>query len=187
MFALAQLSSRPRPVTSTLTRLLSVERMPFTVDAVYASPRARKLDWVALSWFEPDLDRLSRSIRRPDQQVPDPIGLRSAIESYGRPVAVVANGMCNWWPVDGRPERRADRQTRMGYVAEQLACLDGSAVKGYFHWSITDCYSFGSYSPRYGLYAVDRADDHVRVLEHDGFGDDAASCFRHLAERLRAP
>jgi len=67
-----------------------------------------------------------------------------------------------------------------------VAAIDeGIPVTGYFHWTLADCYEWGSYEPRFGLYGVDR-ERGVRWRDVDSMGGDAAGAFRRLAEGLRA-
>jgi beta-glucosidase/6-phospho-beta-glucosidase/beta-galactosidase len=67
-----------------------------------------------------------------------------------------------------------------------VAAVDaGVPVTGYFHWTLADCYEWGSYEPRFGLYGVDR-ERGGRLGDLDSFGRDAAGAYRRLAEGLRA-
>jgi beta-glucosidase len=34
-------------------------------------------------------------------------------------------------------------------------------LAGYFHWSLTDNYEWGTYAPRFGLYHIDLASEHL--------------------------
>lgn len=82
-------------------------------------------------------------------------------ELYGRyklPLFIAENGMAT----DGdRP--RQDKWTRSAFIVNHLAQLrramgEGIPVLGYMHWSLTDNYEWGSYEPRFGLFAIDRRD-----------------------------
>ncbi len=93
---------------------------------------------------------------------------------------------------DGRAVPRADGMDRPRYVREHLgavvdAVAAGLPVVAYLHWSLVDNYEWGSYEPRFGLYGLDRADPaHVRWLDTDAAGDDAAGEFARVVGGLRA-
>jgi len=83
----------------------------------------------------------------------DATGLRSVVEeaaSYGKPVAVTENGI----------DDAADEQRR-GYIRSYLGALgrsiaDGTDVRGYFYWSLTDNYEWAEgFGARFGLYGYD--------------------------------
>ena len=60
----------------------------------------------------------------------------------------------------------------------------GVPVGAYFHWTLADTYEWGSYQPRFGLYAVDR-DRGARWSSADAMGGDAARAYRRIADGLR--
>jgi hypothetical protein len=63
----------------------------------------------------------------------------------------------------------------------------GVPVRAYLHWSLVDNYEWGTYEPRFGLYGLDRADPaHVRWLDTDAAGHDAAGEFTRVVAGLRA-
>ena len=189
--------------------LLTAGRLPMTVEEVFRSPRPRKLDYLAIDWYEPVVGRQFRAPGRTvaggrrwdvrsalDEYPPDPDGFGAALRqatthTRGQPVIVVENGLCNMWPVSGTPSPRGDGVTRPEYLrahAEQVAkaVADGVPVSGYYHWTVVDNYEWGSYTPRFGIHAVERRDGHVTVLDHDAMGHDSASTFRAVADDLRA-
>jgi beta-glucosidase/6-phospho-beta-glucosidase/beta-galactosidase len=61
----------------------------------------------------------------------------------------------------------------------------GVPVAAYYHWTLADNYEWGSYEPRFGLYAVDR-ERGVRWLDTDSMGGDSAGALRRIADGLRA-
>ena len=66
-----------------------------------------------------------------------------------------------------------DRWTRSAYIVAhvqqmQRAMADGVPIFGYTEWSITDNYEWGSFSPRFGLYAVDCRDGKYTRVPADG-------------------
>jgi len=55
----------------------------------------------------------------------------------------------------------SDDDRRIAYTTDALrglsaAMADGADVRGYLHWSLLDNYEWGSYTPTFGLVAVDR-------------------------------
>jgi beta-glucosidase len=70
--------------------------------------------------------------------------------SGGIPLIVTENGIAT-----------DDDTLRVDYTAGALQALhavmdEGVQVRGYFHWSLVDNYEWGSYTPTFGLVAVDR-------------------------------
>ncbi|MGX7696887.1 family 1 glycosylhydrolase [Gordonia polyisoprenivorans] len=108
---------------------------------------------------------------------PQPDDIYQACHHYaqafpGTPLYIVENGM----PLsDGTP--RADGYTRADFLRDSLFWLqrargDGLPIVGYNHWSITDNYEWGSYTPRFGLYRVDVLRD-PGLTRHPTSGVDA--------------
>lgn len=92
-----------------------------------------------------------------------PQGLYDAImyyhRKYNKPVLIAENGICT---EDLKP--RSDRWTREASLVEHVkymkkAINEGANVIGYYHWSITDNYEWGSFKSRFGLYTVDALND----------------------------
>lgn len=92
-----------------------------------------------------------------------PQGLYDAImyyhRKYNKPILIAENGIST---EDLKP--RADRWTRESALVEHIkymkkAMNEGANVIGYYHWSITDNYEWGSFKPRFGLYTVDALND----------------------------
>ena len=54
----------------------------------------------------------------------------------------------------------------------------------YYHHTLADGYEWGSYTPRFGIHAVDRGRGNVVILDVDAQGDDSAAAFRRLAEEM---
>ncbi|MDQ3898503.1 MAG: family 1 glycosylhydrolase, partial [Actinomycetota bacterium] len=107
----------------------------------------------------------------------------------GLDVEISENGLCNrvrrgraWPRGDGWDRVRALR----AHLRVMVVALDeGIPVRGYFHWTLADCYEWGSYEPRFGLYGVDR-ERGARWSDVDSMGGDAAGAYRRLADALRA-
>ena len=76
------------------------------------------------------------------------------------PVWIMENGICNR-VIDGVAHPRLDGWTRSRYLAEHLAALAravmaGVPIEAYLHWTLYDNWEWGSYEPRFGLYATER-------------------------------
>ena len=190
------------------------------LDAIYASPRARLLDYIGLDYYDPfaahvfrfpviwDHEFKHRSLRAWmlatitskwwDWRVL-PRGLhffcRHYAADFGRPVLIAENGLAlrrrPEGPVRPRGVRR-DGMTRSQFLrlhvheVEKIVA-EGIPLVGYLHWSLFDNYEWGTYTPRFGLYAIDfpRSLDRNAV---DPDGDDASATYASLirAARVRA-
>jgi beta-glucosidase len=87
---------------------------------------------------------------------------------FGLPIMITENGMAT---VNDSP--RPDGWTREAFIVNHLAQLrraaaDGVPLLGYMHWSLVDNYEWGSYAPRFGLYAIDRRDPTLRRIKTTG-------------------
>lgn len=126
-----------------------------------------KLDYMAIDYYT-QLALMPFELPRPWKWPVNPAGFYDSLKFYhrltGKPVLVAENGYAD---EDGKP--RADGWSREAYLTshvEQLqrAVKDGIPVLGYIHWSITDNYEWGTYSPRFGLFSVDcRNEDQRRI------------------------
>jgi beta-glucosidase len=81
-----------------------------------------------------------------------------------------------------------DGWTRTRYLVEHLAALAravmaGVPVEAYLHWTLYDNWEWGSYEPRFGLYATERPSG--RRLALDSMGEDAAATYREIIATLR--
>ena len=90
---------------------------------------------------------------------PDALGinLKRVWERYGIPLFVTENGIAT-----------SDDKRRIAYTTGALqgmldAVADGVDVRGYCHWSLLDNYEWGSYTPTFGLIAVNRAGNFERT------------------------
>lgn len=65
------------------------------------------------------------------------------------PILVTENGIAT------SDDERRIAHTEQALVSLAAAMQDGADVRGYLHWSALDNYEWGSYSPTFGLIAVD--------------------------------
>ena len=199
---------RPRRLESFLRRATAsalplAQALPRTIGAVFDSPHESSLDTVQIDHYAPEAashlvppgragGRSLQPLRPLWDDRPDPRGLveycRAAAES-GLGVEIVENGMCNRVS-RGRSHPRRDGWDRPRYQREHLAAVvelvaGGVPVTGYWHWTLADNYEWGSYEPRFGLFAVDR-ERGGRWSPLDSMGHDAAGAYRRIIAGLRA-
>jgi len=118
-----------------------------------------------------------------------PQGLGFFIRSYaksfpGFDIVIAENGMATRRSFNNKLYPRFDRVHRSAYLSAHLEAVDtaiqeGFPVKGYFHWSMTDNYEWGSYAPRFGLYSIDFTQG-TRRMPVDPFGDNPSETYRRL-------
>ena len=188
-----------RPLLAAVTR----QGLPGTRAAVYTSPRARKLDAIALDYYDPfpecclrwpgrraGLGRAWQPLASLWETPPNPDGLRwflGRAADYGLPILVMENGLCNERQGEQRAPR-ADGWSRSRYLRANLlavaeAVADGLPLGGYFHWTLVDNYEWGSYRPRFGLLGRDDASGAVE--ETDSMGERSAQLYAELVAALR--
>jgi len=107
---------------------------------------------------------------------------------HDKPLYLLEHGV-GTRPTARRGRHRPDGRGRVDVLHEAMRALDaclvrGLPIAGYFHWSLVDNYEWGSFAPRFGLHAVDHADD-ARRLPHDATGADAAGAYRALVQARR--
>jgi len=123
-----------------------------------------------------------------------PEGLHFFCQHYAtefqRPILIAENGMALRRKFDNSiAHPRRDRVTRSEFLEAHFAQLrrlasDGIPLLGYLHWSITDNYEWGSYTPRFGLYSIDFTQNAKR-LEIDHLGDKPAETYARLIAQAR--
>ncbi len=188
-----------------LARWTVREGLPAAAEALYASPRADKLDAVAIDFYSPwNAGRFRLPGRRTSggrwpypvrplwEDPPDPGGFvdycRANADEPGLPVWIVENGLCNRVR-DGVGYPRPDGWTRPRYLKEYLSRLgaavaEGLPVEAYLHWTLYDNYEWGSFEPRFGLLGVDRSRGAER-MPRDSMGQDAAGTYGAIVRALR--
>lgn len=172
-------------------------RFPRLQKALAESDRARPLDYVGVDYYDPMTANQMRHTAggyEPWEWEVYPEGLYDIVRANatdGLPVLVAENGMATRRTAGGKAEPRPDGLSRDEFLRASLfhvlrAMKDGAACLGYLHWSLTDNYEWGRYSPRFGIYGVDYADPQRRRLPVDASGVDAAGTFGALAKGLLA-
>ena len=181
------------------------QALPRAVAAVYGGPYHRPLDLVSLNYYDPVA---ADHLRVPGHRTAGgrtwaPVGRQwdmavrpERLITYlrmnawsGLDIEISENGLCNRVR-RGRAWPRADGWDRVRSLRAHLKAMvdaldEGIPVTGYFHWTLADCYEWGSYEPRFGLYGVDR-EQGGRWSDLDSMGGDAAGAYRRMADALRA-
>ncbi len=185
------------------------------LDDLYASPRARVLDYIGLDYYDPfaahvfrfpvlwDHEFKNKSLRSWvlatvtskwwDWRVL-PRGLHFFCACYardfGRPILIAENGMALRRRSDNKFSRRRDRIARSDFlrlhVGEVIKIVnDGIPLIGYLHWSLFDNYEWGSFTPRFGLFAIDFEKNLDRQVE-DHLGDRPSETYAALIEAAKS-
>lgn len=110
-------------------------------------------------------------------------------ESYNRPVLIAENGMAlRRKPDNSVATTRNDQLRRSEFLEAHLMQVehllrDRVPLVGYMHWSLTDNYEWGSYTPRFGLFSLDYTHGAER-LACDHLGDRPAETYKRLIQTI---
>lgn len=189
------------------TALISPQRFPRTIEALYSAQRESCLDYISLDYYDP---YLSNALMKPGRSTamglhwspianfweqrfnPSGVALACAAcaqNASGKPVIIAENGMAT--PVEGGVSYpRPDGITRDTFIRRNLAQIFGARamgidVRGYYHWTLFDNYEWGTYTPRFGIYGVDRTGSTPKILDTDSLGIDAAAAYRDAIQAMR--
>lgn len=147
----------------------------FMAELTKGDAKGRTLDFAALDYYcrLPVFQMIGAGgIPRPDRWKVDPAGFTSALLKYDRkyhlPILIAENGMATHDHAE-----REDGWTRSAYMVAHVAAMEsavdqGARILGYVHWSITDNFEWGSFSPCFGLYRVDARTPDLSRREGDG-------------------
>ncbi len=196
------------------SRRFEAESLAPALDALYASPRARVLDYIGIDYYDPFLAHSIRLPRLADIESRDrslrawminsvtskwwdwrvlPEGLHFFCDHYSReyglPVLIAENGMALYRSWHNHILKRRDRMTRSRFLelfVRTAASIraEGIPLAGYLHWSMFDNYEWGSYTPRFGLFSIDFAHGTERLVE-DHSGDRPSETYSRLLAELR--
>lgn len=109
-----------------------------------------------------------------------------------RPVLIAENGMAlRRKPDNSVASHRTDQLHRSEFLEahlDQIKRLRQEQIPmiGYLHWSLTDNYEWGSYTPRFGLFSIDYAHNADRLIE-DHLGDRPAETYTRLIQAIEKP
>ncbi len=176
-------------------RLMHPGRFPRLRRAVEESDYLRPLDFVAFDYYDASLAnqvKFAASTYEPWEWCASPEGLELLLRANATdslPVFVAENGMATRRPVGAPPQPRVDGIRRDDFVRAHLfhllsAIKQGVDVMGYLHWSLTDNYEWGRFSPRFGLHAVDFQDPARHRDALDASGVNAASAYGRIARAI---
>ncbi len=119
-----------------------------------------------------------------------PEGLHAFCSYYskafpGKGILIAENGMALRLPKDNQvPGHRKDRITRSEFLTVHFREVrqmlrDRIPLLGYLHWSLTDNYEWGSFTPRFGLFRIDY-EDNLRRHAVDHLGDNPSETYARL-------
>jgi beta-glucosidase/6-phospho-beta-glucosidase/beta-galactosidase len=193
----------------------SAARFAPALDAVYGSRRSRLLDFIGLDYYDPFAahifrlpvwwDHESRSRSFHDWIMNSvtakwwdwsvlPSGLRFFCKHYAddfnRPILIAENGMALRRRSNNEYFPRKDKLTRSEFIRAHVHEVErlrgeGIPIIGYMHWSLFDNYEWGSFTPRFGLYALDyeKGTDRLPV---DLLGDCPSQAYAALVREARS-
>lgn len=170
-----------------------------TLDALYASPRPRKLDYISANVYEPfgearGLGDKSRSPKWWENAVDGDI-YRTMIWAYHEgntdlPIFMGENSIAFEQPRAGRAVPRPDGWSRerylKTYLMEMVRCMaEGVPIHGYLYWSLVDDFEWNAgFPPRLGLYGYDYVTHEIGRT--DGLGEPAGDIYAALTGALRS-
>lgn len=103
----------------------------------------------------------------------------------GRGILIAENGMAQRCKTDNTVcGARRDRVLRSDYLRAHFSEVrqllsEGVPLLGYLHWSLTDNYEWGSFTPRFGLYRIDYRHG-LKRLAVDHLGDEPSATYAAL-------
>jgi beta-glucosidase/6-phospho-beta-glucosidase/beta-galactosidase len=110
-------------------------------------------------------------------------------QDFQRPVLIAENGMAlRRKPDNSIAVSRRDRLRRSDFLrahVEQVHRLRQAGVPlvGYMHWSLTDNYEWGSYTPRFGLFTIDFTRGSDRLID-DHLSDRPSATYARLIQEI---
>lgn len=170
-----------------------------TLDALYASPRVKKLDYLSVNVYEPfgtpKRDDGEVAATKWDEFTMDGEIYRTFILATNDgntdlPVYMGENSSANLQPIGSEAKPRPDGWTRerymKTYLMEMIRCMkEGVPIRGYLYWSLVDDFEWNAgYPPRLGLYNYDYVNH--KILETDGFGQPSGLIYKKLVDSLRS-
>lgn len=106
-----------------------------------------------------------------------------------RPILIAENGMAlRRKPDNSVATHRSDQLRRSEFLeahTQQIHRLwqENVPVIGYMHWSLTDNYEWGSYTPRFGLFTIDFSHGSDRLVE-DHLGDRPSETYARIIQQM---
>jgi beta-glucosidase/6-phospho-beta-glucosidase/beta-galactosidase len=180
-------------------QVVRVQEMTKTLDALYASPSARKIDYISANVYEPfgEARALGRRGGGPKwwENAVDGDIYRTMILAYhegntGLPIYMGENSIAYEQPRTGRAVPRPDGWSRerylKTYLMEMVRCMaEGVPIRGYLYWSLVDDFEWNAgFPPRLGLFNYDYVSHEIGT--RDGLGEPAGAIYASLIAALRA-
>ncbi len=180
---------------------LNLVTMPRVLHSVFEDyQESRLLDAVSFDFYDPfpsnyvQLSGGPKIRKDPWDWTSNPAAFCDFLHAYSSPnhnlpLMVLENGFgIRGKTAQGVP--RFDGAHRLdglrGHLFGMLKAMsEGVNLKAFCHWTITDNYEWGSFEPRFGLFAVDYANESKR-LPVDAQGDNAPGAYRALVTALRS-
>ncbi len=141
-----------------------VSKVPDRISGPYIDDLGPQyLDYIAIDYYWGMAAQATLNVRKPYSWPVSPRGLSAACrdlwETYHKPILIAENGLAT-----KNLAARSDGWTREAFMVNHLyylreAMQKGVPVLGYVHWSLTDNYEWGDWTPRFGLYSVDGLND----------------------------
>jgi len=106
------------------------------------------------------------------------------------PILIAENGMAlRRKPDNSVASRRGDQLQRSEFLKAHVFQVErlikeGVPMVGYMHWSLTDNYEWGSYTPRFGLLSIDFTQGSDRIVE-DHLGDRPSETYAQLIREMK--
>jgi hypothetical protein len=188
-----------KAMVANVQKFVKASVLPKTIDAIYASPRGTKMDYISLSMYDPFNGVKASAVGGKAlpwwEYTVDPEIYRTFIQAYhdfndGLPLYMGENTLAYKQPIGEKAVPRADGWTRERYLKTHLKvvkeCIEqGVPIKGYLYWSLVDDYEWDAgYAPRLGLYNYDYLKH--EILDTDGLGEPAGEIYAHLISALRS-
>lgn len=111
-------------------------------------------------------------------------------QEYNLPILIAENGMAlRRKPDNSIATRRADQLQRSQFLAAHIHQIqqllrENIPILGYMHWSLTDNYEWGSYTPRFGLFSINFHRGTEREIE-DHLGDRPSETYAKLIQEIQ--
>jgi len=181
-----------------IKQLFKPDLFKSTIESLYNSPIARKLDYLAVDIYEPFLmtEMMSGLSTYPPwwEWECDPEIYSSFIRAYNDgntdlPLYLLENSIAYQQPRDGIANPRSDGMNRekylKNYFLEVIRCMnEGIPIKGFLFWMLIDNYEWGSFEPRLGLYNYDYVKG--QIMDTDGLGEPAGKIFAEIVTALKS-
>ncbi|MDD5748245.1 MAG: family 1 glycosylhydrolase [Actinomycetota bacterium] len=194
-----------KALEKAVPQIIKEKRFEPLIEKVYASTHERLADYIGVDFYDPFIGHYAKPPSLEDirelnfelgirnwEWVQNPYAFRAFLKKEsamqpGIPVYVFENGISNRVR-NGKAIPRKDGWDRPAYLKAFLFELsksikEGANVRGYFHWSITDNYEWGSFEPRFGLYGIDY-EDGAKRLTGDSEGKDSPGTYKGLVDAL---